>query len=221
MPKTVRVWDLPTRILHWALVVCFVGSVTTSQIGGNAMPWHFRFGYCIAGLLLFRLVWGFVGGRWSRFASFVYSPATVLRYLKGLGRSEHSVGHNPLGAGSVFAMLLFLLAQVGSGVFSDDEIAASGPFTKFVSEATVGMATHYHKGIGKYVVLGLVVLHIAAVVFYLVRRRENLVRPMLTGDKAVETTVQDSRDDGWSRAMAAVILALSAALVAWGLNVAG
>jgi cytochrome b len=155
MPKIVRVWDLPTRIFHWALVVCICSSVITSQIGGNAMPWHFRSGYSIASLVLFRIVWGFVGGRWSRFASFVYSPATVVRYLRGSKQPEHTVGHSPLAAGSVFAMLAFLVAQVATGVFSDDEIAASGPMTKFVSDATVGIATHYHKGIGKYVLLGI------------------------------------------------------------------
>ena len=221
MLKTVRVWDLPTRIFHWTLVVSIAGSVTSSQIGGNAMPWHFRFGYCIASLLLFRLVWGFVGGRWSRFAAFVYSPVTVVRYLRGQARPEHAIGHTPLGAGSVFAMLAFLLAQVSTGVFSDDEIAASGPLTKFVSGATVGMATHYHKGIGKYVLLGLIVLHVAAIVFYLVRKRENLVRPMIFGDKAIDATLESSRDDPRSRVTAGVIFALCAGLVAWTIRLAG
>jgi len=178
------------------------------------MPWHFRFGYSIASLLLFRIIWGFVGGRWSRFASFFYSPATVLRYLRGNKQAEHTVGHTPLGAGSVFAMLAFLVAQVGTGVFSDDEIAASGPMTKFVSEATVGIATHYHKGVGKYVLLGLIALHIAAIVFYLTRRRENLLGPMIDGDKTMEATVQGSRDDARSRATATIVFALCAGLVA-------
>lgn len=214
MPGIVRVWDLPTRVFHWALVACICGSVVTSQLGGNAMPWHFRFGYSIASLLLFRIIWGFVGGRWSRFASFFYSPATVLRYLRGNKQAEHTVGHTPLGAGSVFAMLAFLVAQVGTGVFSDDEIAASGPMTKFVSEATVGIATHYHKGVGKYVLLGLIALHIAAIVFYLTRRRENLLGPMIDGDKTMEATVQGSRDDARSRATATIVFALCAGLVA-------
>src|SRR5690606_3074601 len=110
-------------------------------IGGNAMNWHFRFGFSIASLLMFRIVWGLIGGRWSRFSAFLYSPATVLRYLKGDGNPEQAIGHNPLGAASVFAMLVFLIAQVGTGVFSDDEIAAVGPFAKFVSNATVSAAT--------------------------------------------------------------------------------
>jgi cytochrome b len=220
MPRTVRVWDLPTRIFHWALVACICGSVVTSQIGGNAMPWHFRFGYSIASLLLFRIVWGFVGGRWSRFASFIYSPATVVRYLRGSREPEHTVGHTPLGAGSVFAMLAILVAQVGTGVLSDDEIAAAGPMTRFVSGATVDLATHYHKGIGKYVLLGLVALHITAIVFYLLKR-ENLLQPMMGGDKSTEAKVQGSRDDSRSRTTAAIVFALCAGLVAVLVRIAG
>ena len=221
MPRTVRVWDLPTRIFHWALVACICGSVVTSQLGGNAMAWHFRFGYSIASLLLFRIVWGFVGGRWSRFASFFYSPATVVRYLRGNKQPEHTVGHTPVGAGSVFAMLAFLIAQVGTGVFSDDEIAASGPMAKWVSGATVNIATHYHKGVGKYVLLGLVVLHIAAIVFHLTRKRENLLRPMIGGDKTTEAAVQSSRDDSHSRTTAAIVFAMCAGLVAALVRLAG
>lgn len=221
MSGTVRVWDLPTRIFHWGLVACICGSVVTSQMGGNAMPWHFRFGYGIASLLLFRIVWGFVGGRWSRFASFLYSPATVVRYLRGNKRPEHTVGHSPIGAGSVFAMLGFLVAQVATGAFSDDEIAASGPLTKFVSAATVDVATHYHKGIGKYVLLALVVLHIAAIIFYQTHRRENLLRPMIGGDKTTDAAVQESRDDLRSRMTAAIVFALSAGLVAGLVRLAG
>ena len=116
----VRVWDLPTRLFHWALVVCVISLAITGTVGGNAMVWHFRFGYSVLALLLFRIIWGLVGGRWSRFGAFIYTPQNVINYLKGQGRPEYGVGHSPIGAGSVFAMLVFLLMQVGSGLFSDD-----------------------------------------------------------------------------------------------------
>ncbi len=221
MASTVRIWDLPTRLFHWALALCVAGSVSTGQIGGAAMEWHFRCGYAVLSLLLFRIVWGCVGGRWSRFSSFVYSPATVLRYLKGLRAPEHSVGHNPAGAMSVFAMLAFLLMQVSSGLLSDDEIGATGPFAKFVSSALVSQASIYHKNIGRPVVLGLLALHIGTVLYYLIRRRENLIRPMIHGDKVTTLEVHGSRDDALTRAAAAAILLACVALVSWALKLAG
>ncbi len=211
--RKVRVWDLPTRVFHWALVLGVLGLAISGTIGGNAMVWHFRFGYAVLTLLLFRIIWGLVGGRWSRFGAFIYTPQTVIAYLKGRGKPEHSVGHNPLGAGSVFAMLALLLAQVSSGLFSDDDIAFAGPLTRFVSNATVSLATNYHKNIGKWIILALVLLHIAAIVFYL-WRKHNLVGAMLHGDKELIAAVPGSRDDAWSRISAVVVLGICAALVA-------
>lgn len=210
----VRVWDLPTRIFHWALVAGVIGLAISGTVGGNAMVWHFRFAYAVLTLLLFRVVWGLVGGRWSRFGAFIYSPQSVFNYLKGRGKPEHSVGHSPIGAGAVFAMLGFLLAQVGSGLLSDDEIAFAGPLTRFVSNATVSLATNYHKNIGKWILLALVLLHIAAIVFYL-WRKHNLVGAMLHGDKELVAAVPASRDDTASRLTALVILGFCAGVVYW------
>jgi cytochrome b len=210
----VRVWDLPTRIFHWALALCIAALAITAYAGGNAMIWHFRTGFAVLALLLFRLVWGVVGGRWSRFRSFVYAPSTVVRYLQGRGKPEHSVGHTPTGAGSVFALLTVLLAQVGSGLISDDEIASAGPLTRFVSSSTVSLATNYHADIGKWLILALVVLHIGAIVFYL-RRQQNLIGSMLHGDKKLAGSAPASRDDAASRALAVFAFALCAAFAAW------
>lgn len=210
----VRVWDLPTRVFHWALVLCIVGLVITGNVGGNAMIWHFRIGLTVLALLLFRLVWGLVGGRWSRFAAFIYSPRSIINFLQGKGKLEHSVGHTPMGAGSVFALLAVLLAQVGSGLISDDEIAFAGPLTRFVSSATSNLATNYHKNIGKWIILALVVLHIAAIVFYL-WRKQNLIKPMLHGDKQLAMALPASRDDAASRTAALVIFGICVAFVAW------
>ena len=210
----IRVWDLPTRLFHWTLVAAVIGLAITGTLGGNAMVWHFRFGYSVLTLLLFRIVWGWVGGRWSRFGAFIYSPASVINYLKGKGKPEHGIGHSPIGAGSVFAMLGFLLAQVGTGLLSDDEIAFSGPLTRFVSSATVSLATDYHKNIGKWVLLALVLLHIVAIVFYLCRKH-NLVGAMLHGDKELVTAAPASRDDMPSRLLALGVLLACAAGVYW------
>lgn len=218
MSATVRVWDLPTRVFHWSLVACIAGLVASSQIGGNAMAWHFRFGYAVASLLMFRLVWGVVGGRWSRFSSFVYSPASILAYLQGERNPEHTTGHNPLGAGSVFAMLGFVVLQVASGLVSDDEIAAAGPLVRFVSNTLVSNATFYHRQIGKLILLGLVALHLGAIAFYRLKKGENLVRPMIHGDKEVVTQTRSSRDDVSSRLLALLIWLSCAAVVAWSIR---
>lgn len=210
---TVRVWDLPTRLFHWFLVLCVIGLVITGNIGGNAMVWHGRLGYAVLTLLLFRLLWGCVGGRWSRFNSFVYAPSTVLAYLRGAGRPEHHVGHNPLGALSVFALLLLLLAQVGSGLFADDEIAFTGPLAGLVSGDWVAQATRYHKDIGKLALIALVALHLGAIAFHRLVKQQNLVRPMIDGDKSVSAPVPPSRDDTRSRWLALVLLFLCAAVV--------
>jgi cytochrome b len=209
----IRVWDLPTRAFHWLLAACVIGLVTTAQIGGAAMEWHFRLGYTVLVLLLFRLVWGFGGGYWSRFGTFSHTPATIIAYLRGRSEPSHAIGHNPLGALSVFALLLFLLAQVGSGLFSDDEIAAMGPLSKFASGALVSKLTYYHKEVGKLVLLLLVALHIGAILFYLFKRRDNLIRAMLTGDKWGPAGLPSSRDDRRTRVLALVLVAACAALV--------
>ncbi len=215
MSNVVRVWDLPTRVFHWALVCAVIGLITSAQIGGDAMAWHFRFGYAVMSLLLFRILWGLTGGHWSRFASFIYSPATILGHLKGQGKPEHAIGHNPLGSLSVFAMLAILLLQVGSGLFSDDEIAAAGPFVSLAPSAWVSLATHYHAEIGKLILLGLVLLHVGTILFYRFKKGENLVKPMINGDKETPLTMLSSRDDAKSRLLAAALFLACAALVAY------
>ena len=219
----VRVWDLPTRVFHWLLAALVIASIVSAKIGGNAMPWHFRFGYVIFTLLLFRAVWGLIGGRWSRFASFVYAPATTLRYLRGRSQVAdfHDVGHSPLGALSVLALLALLAAQIATGLFADDEISNTGPLIKFVSGATSAAFTSWHKTYGQRLIIGLSILHVAAVVFYLVRRKNNLVRPMWTGDKLLPPDVPAARDQAGSRAVALAVAAACAALVAWLVNLGG
>lgn len=210
---TIRVWDLPTRLFHWGLVLCVVGLIVTGNVGGNAMVWHGRLGYAVLTLLLFRVAWGLVGGHWSRFARFLYGPASILAYLRGQGRPEHSVGHSPLGMFSVLALLLILLAQVGSGLFADDEIAFTGPLAGLVSGSWVEQATRYHKQVGKLILIALVALHLGAIAFYKLVKKQALVRPMIVGDKAVPTPLPASRDNARTRLLALVLLLLCAAAV--------
>lgn len=214
---TVRVWDLPTRVFHWTLAAAIVGSVVSAKVGGNAMLWHFRLGYLVLGLLVFRLVWGLVGGRWSRFTSFIYSPATVWRYLRGkTAPGEHlDVGHNPLGSFSVFALLGMLGLQVATGLVADDEIANIGPLNRFVSTDTGLQATGWHKELGQWILIALVVLHVAAILFYLLKKKHNLVRPMIVGDKSLPRGTPASADGPLQRALALVLAVLCGLGAAW------
>ena len=213
----VRVWDLPTRLFHWLLVATICGSVITAKVGGNAVIWHFRLGYLAFALLAFRLLWGVVGGRWSRFASFVPTPGRIARYLRGSPRPGEwlDVGHNPVGSLSVLAMLALLIVQVGTGLVADDEIANVGPLNRFVASATALAATGWHKEWGGNLVVLLVVLHVVAIVLYRVKKKLDLVPAMLHGDKHLPPGVPGSADGAVQRLFAAVLGLGCLAAAAW------
>jgi cytochrome b len=214
--QPVRVWDLPTRLFHWMLTFAVIGAFVTAKIGGNAMVWHSRLGLLIGALLVFRLAWGLVGGRWSRFASFLPMPGKLLRHLRGRGAPHERVvaGHGPLGALSVFAVLAVLAVQVGTGLVSDDEIAFVGPLNRFVELDTGLAATGWHKEYGEWLIAALVALHVAAIVFYAVVRRHHLVPAMLHGDKVLPAGTPASAD-GWPQRLLALALASAAAALAF------
>lgn len=220
--QRIRVWDLPTRLFHWSLVACVITLVVTGNIGGNLMTWHMRAGYAVLALLAFRLVWGLVGGYWSRFATFVPTPARLWAYAKGAPTGTPVLGHNPLGALSVLAMLTVLGAQVATGLVSDDEIAFSGPLIAFVSGATSALATTYHKQYGKLLLLALVVLHVCAIIYYQRIKKQRLVAAMLSGDHEVDFGVQAkaSADGLAARGLAVAIFAVCVAAVWWLVNLA-
>jgi cytochrome b len=216
MSVKVHVWDLPTRVFHWVLALLVIGLIVTGQTGGNAMIWHGRMGYAVLTLLLFRVVWGFVGGPYSRFSSFVPTPARVKAYLEH-GKPKW-IGHNPLGALSVFALIGLLLLQTASGLFADDEIAYSGPLTSLISNAWVAIASTWHKDIGKILLIVLVLVHVAAIFFYLFKRRENLITPMITGNLEVDTpdvANQSRAKDGLKQEIQAIVILIFCGLLVW------
>ncbi len=206
-----RVWDLPTRLFHGLLALCFAGLVFTGKSGGDWMRWHFLLGQAVLALVLFRLVWGLVGGYWSRFSRFLPNPAAALRYVKS---PTQQPGHNPMGAFSVWAFLLMLLLQSITGLFSDDEIASTGPLTHLASGTWVERASSWHVDWGFNVLLGLVALHILAIIFYQFIKRQALVQAMVHGDQMHEGQHPASTDSTATRLKALVIALLCAALVA-------
>lgn len=210
--QRVRIWDLPTRLFHWSLAVLVVFSIVTAHIGGAWIDWHFRSGYAVLALIAFRIAWGFVGGRHARFASFLRGPSAIAAALRG--EPAPHAGHNPLGGLSVIAMLALIGAQAVGGLFANDDIASEGPLVRLVSKATSDTITTLHR-INEKLIIALVVLHVAAIFFYLWRKRTNLVRPMITGDKSDVDPAQSTPDDAALRVRAALLLALSAAAVWW------
>lgn len=210
----VRIWDLPTRLFHWALAVLVITSVVSAKLGGNAMLWHMRSGYALLALVLFRILWGFAGSRYARFGSFVRGPRTVLRYARDiLRRFDRSYpGHNPLGSWSILAMLGSLAVQGMSGLFANDDIVTQGPLARFVSDRTSHLLTRIHN-VNEIVLYALLALHLCAVAFFFITRRENLVAPMITGDKYGHDVVAAA--DGALRLRALILFSLSCGLVGY------
>ena len=202
----VGAWDLPTRLFHWALVVLVVFSYGTGKLGGEWLAWHMRSGYAILALLGFRLAWGFAGPRAARFASFLRGPATAVAYVRGLRAGEQRLveGHNPLGGWSVVTMLGLLLLQAGTGLFSNDESAHEGPLAAKISEAMVDRMSAIHGWVQAALVV-MVVLHVAAVLFYQLRLRMDVLRPMIAGAATPARTI----------VLAAILLAASGSAVYW------
>lgn len=176
----IRVWDLPTRVFHWTLVALVAGAFVTEKMGGNAMVWHGRIGLAILGLLVFRIAWGFLGSTYARFGQFVRGPAVIRDYLKG---RWHGLGHTPLGALSVLALLSVLSVQAITGLFaSEDDVAFEGPLYPLVSSRMSDWITEIHEAMEGPLLL-LVAAHIAAILFYIHVKKDSLVKPMLTGWK--------------------------------------
>lgn len=206
--RTVRVWDLPVRLFHWALVALIVLSFVTAQIGGNAMEIHELSGFTILALVLFRIAWGFAGSTYARFSDFVRGPGIAKAYARTLrtARPAFHAGHNPLGGWMILALLLSLLLQAGTGLFSNDDVMLEGPLAKLVSKASSDLLTRVHH-VNFYVLTTLIGLHILAALYYLWAKRENLVLPLITGRKRVpaDESAEDAR--GGALWLAAVLLA--------------
>lgn len=212
--STIRLWDLPTRLFHWTLVVCVVGAYTTVKLGGLWMDWHIRFGLAVLGLIAFRVVWGFYGPHYARFSQFVRGPVTVWRYVCGM--VDHVAGHNPLGACSIVALMLVLGFQAFSGLFTNDDVLSAGPLAHLnsdLSETLTGM----HK-LNEWLVLSLVVLHVGAIFWYQKVRKQDLVGPMIVGDARVppaQIALAVNTQDSWKVRLAALILAALIATIMW------
>lgn len=210
----VRVWDAPVRLFHWAIVVLIVTSWISADQG--YMRVHLWSGSTMLALLLFRIVWGIFGSTTARFSDFVRSPRTAFRYLRSLGRGEKPLhaGHNPAGGWMVVAFFAILAAQVTTGLFANDGLKFMGPLALLVPAETSDRITSFH-GWLFYGLLALIWLHLVAVFFYLFVKRENLITPMFTGEKARQH-VPDGDTPKFARAWLALpVLLVCAAIARW------
>ncbi|PWC82296.1 cytochrome B [Azospirillum sp. TSH100] len=219
--RELRVWDLPTRLFHWALVAAVMVAILSAELGVLAV--HMLAGETVLILVLFRLGWGVVGSQTARFADFVKGPAAIRDYLKRSragGEAALILGHNPLGALMVVAILLVLLVQAGCGLFTSDDILVDGPLVHLISGATVALLSSLHRLLanGIFVLIGL---HVAAVFFHLLVRKDNLIRPMVTGRKILPARLVASEPRRAPTGLALAILAASAGLVFLVLRAAG
>lgn len=215
--QRIRVWDLPTRIFHWSLVICVVGAFVTVKAGVLWMDWHMRFGLAALALLCFRVVWGLVGPRYARFSQFLKGPGAVLQYFRQ--PESHLAGHNPLGGWSVMLMLAAFGFQTVSGLFTTDDVLTSGPLT-YLSSAWTATLTNLHKA-NEWVLIGIVALHVAAIVFHQWRGKK-LIGPMIHGDALVDTpTPLQASSDTWGRRLLALLIIVAFGVGAWWLTTLG
>ena len=203
---SMRVWDLPTRLFHWAIVALVATSYITIQL--DEIRYHLLSGYTILTLLLFRLAWGFLGSDTSRFGRFVKSPAAAFRHLAQFPKREpdDEIGHNAAGGWMVLVMLLLLAIQVGTGLFSNDDVFTQGPLAHLVDKSVSDRITALH-ALNFWVLLGAIGLHVVAILAYALVKRHNLLRPMITGRKRLPGHTRQPRMAPSFLALALVALA--------------
>ncbi|MDB5404389.1 MAG: hypothetical protein QOF70_5734 [Acetobacteraceae bacterium] len=210
--QRMKVWDLPVRLFHWAIVVLIFFAWGTQEF--DHMEWHVRIGYTILTLLLFRIVWGFIGSDTARFTRFLRSPLEGLRHLARLRRREpdQEVGHNAAGGWMVLLMLALIGIQAGTGLFSNDDANTEGPLMHLVGKDQSDWLSHIHY-LNFMAIEAVIVLHVLAITAYAVLKRQNLVRPMVTGTKPMPADAPAPRlvSPRW----AVLTLAVAAGVVAW------
>jgi cytochrome b len=190
--RSVKVWDLPTRLFHWLVVMLVAAAYVTVRL--NWMDWHVRIGETLLTLVLFRLLWGCFGSETARFSSFLSSPAAAWRHLRHVLRREPDLqaGHNPAGGWMVVALLALLLGETLSGIYLNNDIANAGPLTEWVPASIANAITALHEILWD-ALLAAVALHLLAIALYAVAKGHNLLTPMLTGRKHLPARVPAPR----------------------------
>jgi len=211
LPPRVRVWDVPVRVCHWLMVLSVGVSWWTAET--ERMDWHLYSGYSLLALVSFRIYWGFFGSSTARFSQFVRGPGAIAAYLRGSW--QKAPGHNPLGALSVLGLLGLLLLQIALGLFAVDvDGIESGPLSLYVSFETGRLCAEWHEWVFNALMV-LILVHIVAVLYYLLFKRQNLVGAMVTGKRTFDSGMESmTRASLWRL----VIGILSAGGVTWAVS---
>lgn len=190
--QPVLVWDLPVRLFHWLTVALLAAAYVTWRL--NWMDWHAYAGEALLALVLFRIIWGFIGSDTARFACFLASPRAALRHLAHMFRREpdEQAGHNPAGGWMVLVMLALVLGQTLTGIIDNNDVADAGPLTDILPAWLSNLIDDLHGWLWT-VLLAAIALHVVAIVLYAVAKRQNLVWPMLTGHKALPASTRPPR----------------------------
>ncbi|MBU1236067.1 MAG: cytochrome b/b6 domain-containing protein [Gammaproteobacteria bacterium] len=212
----IQVWDLPLRLFHWLLAAAVAVAFISAKVGGNAMVWHGRAGLAVIGLIVFRIIWGFIGSTHARFANFVRGPSAIRAYLRG---EWNGLGHNPLGALSVLVLITLFALEATTGLFANDDISYQGYLYALVGADLSSRLTGIHK-LFEPAMIGLVALHLAAIAYYLRVKKHNLAIPMVTGWKEVSdptiATADSARGGGLVAFVVALLIGIAAAYAASG-----
>ncbi len=210
--RPLKVWDLPVRLFHWTIVLLILAAWLSQEL--DQMELHMWIGRTTLSLLLFRIAWGFIGSDTARFGRFLRGPAAALRHLAQIRRREpdREIGHNAAGGWMVLVMLVLIGVQAGTGLFSNDDGNTEGPLMHLVSKDRSDFLSHIH-ALNFKLIEAAIVLHVVAIAAYAILKRQNLVRPMITGEKLMPTDAPAPRLA--NPLLALLALALAAALVFW------
>lgn len=215
MKTKIRVWDIPIRLFHWTLVALFVFLILSGKYLDNMMQWHMRAGYAILSLVIFRLLWGFIGTYYARFGQFVRSPISSLKYALDIfsGKASHYLGHNPAGGWMVVVLLAGIALQASAGLFISDEILWDAPLYGLLSDELTSLAGTIHVN-AEWYLIALVAIHIAAVLWHRFRYKEPLIGAMIHGHKpgSDQNDKQNSKLNWWALVIS---LAIPASLFVW------
>jgi len=208
------IWDLPLRIFHWSFAFTILGAWYTAEHKDEYIELHMQLGFVALALIIFRIFWGIIGPKHARFSQFIPSPKTLLAYLSKSSPKKVTAGHNPLGALMVILMIALISIQAISGLFINDDIFSSGPYYGSIGKELEAIMSFLHHNTFDFMI-GAIILHIVAIVYYWRVKKQNLIPPMITGKKASEHVKASDAIPHSKLILATIVAVCCVAFVYW------